>query len=164
MTAKLLAALTLLLLALAPAGAAAKRSDRNPVAVPVPVAQAPAASDPGVVDPALAAEEGLAALGVEPPDLPGRPPGDPTLPPVTDPPTPPPANPGPGRGKAVGRRCRGLSHRRAAGQRQSPFKRCVELLKQRAAKIKEQQAEDEAAAEAETPEAGTWPEASDSEE
>jgi len=46
-------------------------------------------------------------------------------------PGPPPASPAPGKGKgnAFGRRCRGFSRRKAPGQRQSPFKRCIEARK-----------------------------------
>ncbi len=154
MSAKLLAVLTLLLLAFIPTGAAAKHSDRTPAPAPVAVVQNPAGSATGVVPaPAtVTADGGIDALGIGPTPLPGRPPGDP---PTTDP--PPPVTPGHGRGKAIGRRCRGFSHRRASGERRSAFKRCVERLKQRAAKVKEEQAEadadEQADTEAESPEA-----------
>ncbi len=109
----------------------------------------PAAPSDPVLDPAsiLDPDLVLAPLDVKPPTkLPPRPPSD-TVPP----PPPPPATPKPGKGH--GRACRGLSRRKASGERQSPFKRCIEARKdkKKARKLEPPVGEDGEAPESDEP-------------
>lgn len=124
----------LLALALAPGILQAKpHGPKNKAEAPLPVA--PVEEHGGVealvvdpaTDPDLVLDPDLTAADAKPPTpLPPRPPSG-TVP---EPP-PPPASPTPGqgRGNAFGRACRGFSRRKAPGQRQSPFKRCIEARK-----------------------------------
>jgi len=96
--------------------------DDGPVAAP----SAPVGNPVFIVDPDLLLPP-FAPADVKPPtEVPPRPPGG-----TRPPPPPPPATPKPGKGH--GRACRGRS-RRKAGERQSPFKRCIEARKDKKAR------------------------------